>query len=759
MRLAAAFSFFLLASALKAQPGFFVQSRYPIDINGKRVEQPLTGGWNSPQFQSMDINQDGRPDMIVFDRTDAHLETWIRNSKGELIWDMRYASAFPSGHYFYKLADVNSDGKADVFTLSESGDLYIYLNRTGSADTVPRFEIRLNTYGEAGPQFYRNQYDSTFFILHNLLSFSNTDMPEVLDIDGDGDLDIVKYDPWNLTYTEFRDVRAEKGWSSDTFEFQVMDVCFGYFNEGFDNSIVLGECPYEKKYSPRHVGGSSCFFYDREGDGDMDMVISNVGFKRFTYLKNGWKDFQTEYDSMIAVDTLFPFASGEDFHQFAFPAGYLADADGDGQRDLLIAPNSAAEGKESHQVSYYRGTKNGQQQNWALQTHDFMGDARLDLGARSSPCALDVDSDGDMDLLVASNGDFEQTLGLADRLFLFENLGAPDYALKLKDDDYLGLSDSGWMQMVPASGDLDNDGDVDLLMGVGNGQVHWLSNKAGSGQPCAFVYGGLPLGAYAPAFNQTNAAPCLHDYNADGKTDVLVGYYDGRISAFAQGEAQSFVRESQHAWGVIANEWRTDTEPPSYMSFGYAVPRVADLDLDGSVELIVGTAQGRLQRYAIQGHSLQDTLLPDWNWIFQKELNGDSSVAEFGIRAIGEPMDLDGDSIPEVFIGSLRGGLNLVKSTQGRQVNALRPAIPSLDVQLWPNPNHGSFELNRVSAQQENTIRVYDATGRMVWTGHMAKGEKRCLVQLSGKEAGCYWLVVETEKADQRKTLPLIIQP
>jgi hypothetical protein len=82
-----------------------------------------------------------------------------------------------------------------------------------------------------------------------------------------------------------------------------------------------------------------------------------------------------------------------------------------------------------------------------------------------------------------------------------------------------------------------------------------------------------------------------------------------------------------------------------------------------------------------------------------------------------------------------------------------------LDVQLWPNPNHGSFELNRVSAQQENTIRVYDAAGRMIWTGHMAKGEKRCLVQLSGKEAGCYWLVVETEKADQRKTLPLIIQP
>lgn len=748
----------LVGIALQAQPAFRVQKQYPIDVNGSRVGQPLTGGWNSPQFQSMDINQDGRSDMLVFDRYDNHLETWIRDEKGQLVWDMRYSRAFPSGYYFYKLADLNSDQKLDVFTLSESGDLFIYMNKTGASDSVPQFEIRLNTYGEAGPQFYRNQYDSTFFILHNLLSFSNTDMPDIVDIDGDGDLDIVKYDPWNLTYTEFRDVRAEKNWSSDTFEFQVMDVCFGYFNEGFDNSVLLGECPYQNKLTPRHAGGSSCFLYDKDGDGDMEMVISNIGFKRFTYLENGRLDFGNYYDTMIAVDTLFPFKNGEDFHEFIFPAGYLADADGDGVRDLLIAPNGSADVQETHQVSFYKGSLVGKETNWSLQTHDFMASERLDLGARTAPCSIDADGDGDLDVVVASNGDFSKTQGLADRLYLFENLGAPDYALKLVNTDYLNLSDSAWSEMIPCTGDLDNDGDWDMLIGLGNGQVHWLKNDAASGQKPEFVYSGLPLGAYPVGFDVVNAAPCMHDFSGDGKTDILVGYYNGKISAFEQGSTQSFTRVSQSAWGVRANEWKTDREPPGFLSFGYAVPRIADLDFDGQEELIVGTAQGLIYRYSIEGHAITDSLLPNTQWLYEAALGGDSTVPNFGFRVVCEAVDLDADSIPELIYGNGRGGIGLAKSNQGRQISATHSMSKPLQVRVFPNPHSGVFQLERQDAAGRLSLEVLDCTGRTIWSGNMATGERSLLIHMTDAKAGAYYL--KASNGQTHASWPIImIQP
>jgi hypothetical protein len=668
---------------------------------------------------------------------------------------MRYAEQFPKGFYFYKLADLNSDKKLDVFTLSESGDLFIYINKTVASDSIPRFEIRLNTYGEAGPQFYRNQYDSTFFILHNLLSFSNTDMPDIVDIDGDGDLDIVKYDPWNLTYTEFRDVRVEKNWNSDTFEFQVMDVCFGYFNEGFDNSVLLGECPYQNKLKPRHAGGSSCFLYDKDGDGDMEMVISNIGFKRFTYLQNGRMDYGNYYDTMIAVDTLFPFKAGEDFQQFIFPAGYLADADGDGIRDLLVAPNGSADVQETHQVSFYKGAHQGQETTWTLQTHDFMASERLDLGARTTPCSIDADGDGDMDLVVASNGDFSKTQGLADRLYLFENLGAPDYALKLVNSDYLNLSDSAWSEMIPCTGDLDNDGDLDLLIGLGNGQVHWLKNDAPQGQKPDFVYSGLPLGAYPIGFDVVNAAPCLYDFSGDGKTDILVGYYNGKISAFEQGNAQSFTRVSQSAWGVRANEWKSDREPAGFLSFGYAAPRIADLDFDGQAELIVGTAQGLIYRYSIEGHSISDSLLPNNQWLYQSALGGDSSVASFGFRVVCEAVDLDADSIPELVYGNGRGGLGLAKSNQGRQISSIRIHDKPLQIRVYPNPNNGIFQIDRQEAAGSLSIEALDYTGRVLWSGNMPTGERSLLIQIPDLQSGAY--CVKASNGQSQTTWPIII--
>jgi hypothetical protein len=412
--------------------GVIAQIRYNkaghIDFikNGNAIESPFVGGMNSPQLQMMDLNLDGKTDIIAFDRSDFRIMTFLRVSGDNFKYAPMYEHLLPSGKYIYKLADLNSDGKLDVFTIAETGELLISLNITPTKGPLK--------FKDLGPQYYRNQFDSGSFIYYNALSIANakTDLPEIKDLDNDGDLDIVNYDATYLTYSMFKDVRAEFKWSKDTFEFQNMDYCFGYFWEGFDNNIKLNNCflqngnpnfnpKLKPRPGPRHNGGASCWFFDDDNDGDYEMYISNIGIKKITKLKNGKIENKKYYDTMVAWDTMFP-TKGKSFQSFYFPAGYMLDINADSLTDLVLAPNGIIDVKETNQVFYYKNTGTKKGANFELQKENFLVDKSLDFGARSAPAFIDYDADGDLDLIVGSNGDFEISGGLKDEISYFENI-------------------------------------------------------------------------------------------------------------------------------------------------------------------------------------------------------------------------------------------------------------------------------------------------------------------------------------------------
>jgi hypothetical protein len=300
-------------------------------------EKPFIGGLNSPQFSKMDLNQDGKMDVIIFDRSDYKLLPFLKTTKGNFQYAPEYEKYLPNGKYIYLTADINSDGKLDVFTLSDIGDMVIHINT--SSDTIQKL-----SFNNLGPGFYRNQFDSSQPILYNPLSFGSSinDLPAIQDIDKDGDIDLVTYDDFNLIYMMYSDVRKEKGWSKDTFEFQNMDYCYGYFWEGFNGEIILNSCPatlnFPLKLKPRHAGGAACWFYDQDDDGDMDMYISNINSPRITYMENGRAQYNTSYDTFLFVDSLI--FNGASFKDFSFPGGYLIDVDNDGFDDLIVSPNN-----------------------------------------------------------------------------------------------------------------------------------------------------------------------------------------------------------------------------------------------------------------------------------------------------------------------------------------------------------------------------------------------------------------------------------
>lgn len=746
--------FALVGKTLFSQYAFEVKEGPLVRVSGFDLLHGFMGGLNSPQFSEMDLNRDGNKDLVIFDRADFKIYTFLRSQKNQYVYAPQYETQLPAGKNIYVLRDMNADGLEDVFTTSDGGDLLIYRNITGLEDTRLRFD-------SVGPWYYRNQYDDNFPILYNPLSFSNanTDLLGIEDIDGDGDIDIVNYDQFNLTYMMFKDVRSEKKWDKDTFEFQNMDYCFGYFWEGFDSEIRLNTCPFDLsfplKLKPRHVGGASCWFFDEDGDGDMEMYLANLDFKRITRLVNGKSDYNRSYDTMISVDSTF--LEGKPFDAFVFPAGYMIDVDNDGLKDMVIAPNSAFETKERNQIMYYKnhGTKNGA--DFRLNRSNFIIEQMLDLGGNSSPGLIDIDSDGDLDLLVLNNGDYDETLGLSDRLSLFENVGdKQNPVFQLANTDFLGLSDSALVGSTLSIGDVDNDNKPDILIGTLSGQLFWFKKEMNR-----WSCKSSQLVKYAKNAGESSWAPAVIDYNKDGISDLLIGFYNGNVALFkgtSSTDIPTYEWISSKAWGMKANEWLLQNSEPSFSSYGYAAPTVADIDLDGSPEILIGGYENTLRIYHIEGHEPSDSLIANDNILF-RVFDGDTNSLRIGGRIRPCVGNLVGDSIPELILGNLRGGLNFASHILSDEISVNTQIPIKRLAKIQPNPVRlGSrFEVISPDIKERWLVTVYDLHGKIHIENFINAGESGISINTDGMCAAVYFAKLKSFSSNSQSTLKVVI--
>ena len=143
------------------------------------------------------------------------------------------------------------------------------------------------------------------------------------------------------------------------------------------------------------------------------------------------------------------------------------------------------------------------------------------------PVAVDWDSDGDLDLIV---GNFGGTF----RLFRGEGQGKfqPASELIMIGNDVLRINGH---HSDPFVIDLDKDGDLDLLSGSTNGGVQWAENAAGEGKTpelksfVILIEPGPQNGQGELLRESDLTAPTrstriwVDDVNEDGKLDILVG--------------------------------------------------------------------------------------------------------------------------------------------------------------------------------------------------------------------------------------------
>jgi hypothetical protein len=688
---------FSYANHLAAQE-FIRFDHTPVSKNGNQLRYPWTGGMNHVQFGSTDVNNDGRNDVVVFDKANNKFLVFISTAANSTSYNYvnAYGKYFPEVSGWLVLKDYNCDGIEDFFTYNGEGNIKVFTGFYRN-DTL-NFRLQQNGFFYSGSGTLINTYCSDVI------------KPAITDINKDGDLDIISFNVFGNRLIYYENLRVENGLGCDSLFFERSDNCWGNVLDSFAASYALKDtCNFKFNRlgnisEPLHTG-SYIESFDADNNGALDVVIGSVTLSNLTLLYNKGTP---SYASVLLQDITYP---GYDvsFNTSSFGTPSFMDADNDGRPDLLVSTFDVGTANINN-VWFYKNTSDDSVQ-LQLQQKDFLLDNMIDLGEHSSPCFIDIDGDGLKDILVGNGGFKDYSSAPLYQLQYFKNTGtAAMPAYRLESADYLNVSTFGVQDLVPAAGDVDNDNDIDLVLGLADGRLIYWENTAGAGNPVNLTFKGTLKDASDAVISiGANAAPFLIDLNRDGKTDLLIGERNGNLNYYRGNDAASakfiFVTDS-------LGKLRIRTP---FNSFGYTHPVVADINNDGNYDLILGTNLSGLQFY----NNIEDNL----NGTFA--LTSLIASADLGYRLTASIDDITNDSKPELLTGTISGGLILFSQDPPDITGTfLRPSDNSLPFSVFPNPADGQITIQ--FNQQSNAVyaaELYSSIGQLIRAATKQSGQ------------------------------------
>lgn len=209
---------------------------------------------------------------------------------------------------------------------------------------------------------------------------------------------------------------------------------------------------------------------DFDLDGRLDLYVANDGTENQLWHARSGPGEEGTFEDVAPLAGVAADLTGQPEGSMGVDAG---DIDGDGDEDLIAVP------LDTESKSLYRNTGEGYYEETTLAA----GLAQLGFTSFGTGF-FDFDLDGDLDLFVASGAVHRladqvaagSALPLAQRKQLFENIGQGRFReLPAGEGDPLGLAE---VSRGTAFGDVDNDGDPDILVGNNNGPLRLLRNDA-----------------------------------------------------------------------------------------------------------------------------------------------------------------------------------------------------------------------------------------------------------------------------------------
>lgn len=524
-------------------------------------------------------------------------------------------------------ADIDFDGDEDIFLGMSNGEIAFFENRGTNASS----DFVLVT----------QQYKAIFEIkkegrktkIRNTIDVGERSAPALIDIDNDGDFDLfigsAEGNIWffenqgNNLVPEFRLVtprfsNINVGQNSvpifaDVNLKRKFDLLIGtvdgkvwlFMNEGTRKK------PDFLKYSPELVSQfglethASPGLIDWDEDGDLDLVVGQKN-GTLSYFENEGDRF---YPKWVFKEQSFQLIDigGES-------APYFVDMDNDNDDDLII-------GSANPTVFYYENRmQDDNRVLWNKSTNMFRFHKLIVTGNRASLALGDLDKDGDFDLIIG-----EQTGNLNH----YENQGnnkQPNWVLKTEELIFM----TGVENSAPTLGDLDDDGDLDLLIGEKQGQIILVMNV---GTPKSPKWE-LRDKTYFQIDAGSNSVPFLFDLDGDGDLDLLIGNYAGRIIQYLNNgtkkEPQFALESTRYASAKVANN---------------AAPTLFDWNQDEYQDLIIGGEEGKLQLIVSPGKVGEEG--QDWS-------PSEKAFFSFNAYTLSHPFihDFDDDGLKDLIVGN-----------------------------------------------------------------------------------------------------------
>ncbi len=702
---------------------------------GEYLPYAWSGGMNNPQFSDIDMDRDGQKDMVFFDRFDKTFTVFLNEGTPGTI-DYQFDPSF-SAHFdscncieWALLVDYNCDGLEDVFCGGPSRqNIQLYEQVIYPGDSVG-FELA---------------YQPIDVLSSNVRPVYNTptDIPAIVDVDGDGDVDIISTQTGSNFFALHTNLAMEGHGRCDTLDFILDTGCWGHFYEGsLDNNIVVADTQFCKRgegedpgVGLRHVG-STLLVEDFDGNGLKDAMLGDVSYATVNVVYNNGEPSHAFMDSVVYSYPTYDLA----IYQVLFPGIFYEDVNNDGVRDLLVAPNASTGAENVEPTLLYLNEGRDDSLELRYWGHGIFARGSIDAGQGAHPAFFDHNGDGLQDMIVGSLNSVlrsADTTILTFQLQLYENTGTlQDPEFTLIDDDYLNASTlfPPLQAASPVAADLDGDGDDDLLVGQTNGQIRYFENAGAPNQSAVFVQ---ITSALKDNLNQTIdvgvlSAPELYDIDGDNDLDLFIGNEFGAIVYYenvGSASAPVFTAVQDTFGGILAQN--TFGDPFR----GRAKPRFFDIDQDNQVELVVGEESGKIMIYDNPAAALTSSITS----------SGALFGQDFGEHSAPAITNLDDSGEPFFIIGTARGGLQLWNNRpESTNPSSLFKPAPVASLKLFPNPANQSVRIKWPGqASKPATLLILNMLGQVV-TSRSVTG-KEINLEVQDFPAGMYVLLIEQE--------------
>ncbi len=580
----------LFASSLFTQTFQRQINPFPIIIDGAELEIPFLGGFNKPNPQFVDWNEDGLTDLFVRDQ-DGRLQYFLNSGSADEPNFEFQTKAFQNldvGQWF-TFFDYDHDDDIDLIASPQSPDVTLFENVSDSLILAVSQLLDDSSVAVHGGQIV---------------------IPTIADIDADGWEDLfVGGVSGAVTY--YRNLGLTDGLPVYHLE-----------TNSFEDILIV----WVPGRDDRH-GANALEFYDIDDDEDLDLFWGDYYQPGLFFLENFGTSSDPDIPDSLMIDS---YPQNEPVSSAGFNVPRLIDLNSDGAAELFVGVQSGIYGTDFvDNFWYYDMTVEG---DFGLVTKNYF--EQIDLISGTIPTLADMDSDGDLDLFVGNEFDASNS-GWKGDVYFFENIGsAVSPQFEMVDSSYFdeGMGNN----MAPAFGDLDGDGDFDALVGDYNGEISFFLNDGSPTEP-NFSY----QGKFLEIDLAGRATPALGDVEGDGDLDLYVGDKNGSVHVWSnEGDPANynFIKISDDLFSgenlgleialeladfdndgdldlLIGNQsgelylanpsgselHQLEQLPHSGLNLA---PTIGDMDSDGKMDLIVGSNEGGLQYFSVEEQSV-----------------------------------------------------------------------------------------------------------------------------------------------------------